>query len=266
LEKGEAGGYTVLATDHTIRVKASDVFRHNFAGKENRKATEQVLGPWKEPSTSLQSPPTQTGRTSVRNQAQREERREQRLRDRNALMAEYNQYRNQQGGVCKGITAKSREDRQCALSRLRQRKKEIRALAQPWPAKKILLSEAVAASVIELRTLKSSTQKTRQAHFPQNLRTWVAERAAEGDARAAAQLRGWRYADQRNQRRLEATLEANALHLGPATDEEKTDWSEFVEKRLAAQQRAENLAGQIATARIPAWFVESDMATRFRWF
>ena len=250
LEKGEAGGYTVLATDHTIRVKASDVFRHNFAGKENRKATEQVLGPWKEPSTSLQSPPTQTGRTSVRNQAQREERREQRLRDRNALMAEYNQYRNQQGGVCKGITAKSREDRQCALSRLRQRKKEIRALAQPWPAKKILLSEAVAASVIELRTLKSSTQKTRQAHFPQNLRTWVAERAAEGDARAAAQLRGWRYADQRNQRRLEATLEANALHLGPATDEEKTDWSEFVEKRLAAQQRAENLAGQIATARI----------------
>jgi hypothetical protein len=133
---------------------------------------------------------------------------------------------------------------------LRQRKKEIRALALPWPAKKILLSEAVAASVIELRTLKSSTQKTRQAHFPQNLRTWVAERAAEGDARAAAQLRGWRYADQRNQRRLEATLEANALHLGPATDEEKADWSEFTEQRLAAQQRAENLVGQIATARI----------------
>jgi hypothetical protein len=123
-------------------------------------------------------------------------------------------------------------------------------LALPWPAKKILLSEAVAASVIELRTLKSSTQKTRQAQFPQNLRTWVAERAAEGDARAAAQLRGWRYADQRNQRRLEATLEANALHLGPATDEEKTDWSEFMQQRLAAQQRAENLAGQIAAARI----------------
>jgi hypothetical protein len=250
LEKGEAGGYTVLAIDHTIRVKASDVFRHNFAGKENRKATEQVLGPWKEPSTSLQSPPTQTGRTSVRNQAQREERREQRLRDRNALMAEYNQYRNQQRDFCKGITAKGREDRQQALARLKQRKKEIRASAQPWPAKKILLSEVVAVSVIELRTLKSSTQKTRQAQFPKNLRTWVAERAAEGDARAAAQLRGWRYADQRNQRRLEATLEANALHLGPATDEEKTDWSEFMEHRLAAQQRTENLAEQIATARI----------------
>jgi hypothetical protein len=165
-------------------------------------------------------------------------------------MAEYNQYRNQQRAVCKGITAKGREDRQQALARLKQRKTEIRTLAQPWPAKKILLSEAVAASVIELRTLKLSTQKTRQAQFPKNLRTWVAERAAEGDARAAAQLRGWRYADQRNQRRLEARLEANALHLGPATEEEKTDWSEFLGQRLAAQQRAENLAGEIATARI----------------
>ena len=229
MEKGEAGGYTVLAIDHTIRVKASDVFRHNFAGKENRKATEQLLGPWREPSTSLQPPPADTGHTTVRNPTLRAERREQRLQDRKALLAEYNQYRNQQRSVCKGITAKGREDRQQTLARLKQRKKEIRALAQPWPAKKILLSEAVAASVIELRMLKMSTQKTRQAQFPKNLRTWVAERAAEGDARAAAQLRGWRYADQRNQRRLEATLEPNALHLGPATpDEEKTDWSEFM--------------------------------------
>jgi hypothetical protein len=165
-------------------------------------------------------------------------------------MAEYNQYRNQQRAVCKGITAKGKEDRQQTLTRLKQRKKEIRALAQPWPAKKILLSEAVAASFIELRTFKSSTQKTRHAQFPKNLRAWVAERASEGDARAAAQLRGWRYADQRNQRRLEATLEAGALHLGPETDDEKSDWSEFMQQRLAGQQRAENLAGQIATARI----------------
>jgi Large polyvalent protein-associated domain 7 len=163
---------------------------------------------------------------------------------------EYNQYRNQQRAVCKGITAKGREDRQQTLTRLKRRKKEIRALAQPWPAKKILLSEAVAASVIELRTLKMSTLKTRQAQFPKNLRTWVADRAGEGDVRAAAQLRGWRYADQRTQRRLDAALETNALHLGPETDEEKSDWSEFMQQRLAVQQRAENLAGQIATARI----------------
>jgi hypothetical protein len=250
LQKGNAGGYTVLAIDHDIRVKASDVFRHHFAGKENRKATEQQLGTWREPSTLIQHTREHTGRNLVRNQTLRNERKEQRRQSRIALMVEYNQCRNQQRGVCKGITAKGREERQQGLARLKQRKKEIRALSLPWPAKKIMLSEAVAASVIELRTLKLSTQKTRQAQFPTNLRTWVAERAAEGDARAAAQLRGWRYADQRNQRRLDATLEANALHLGPTTDEEKTDWSEFMQQRFAAQQRAEDLTGQIATARI----------------
>jgi hypothetical protein len=255
MEKGEAGGYTVLAIDHIIRVKASDVFRHNFAGKENRKATEQQLGAWREPSTSLPPLPTQTGRTIVRNQALRDERREQRLQDRTALMAEYNQYRNQQRGVCKGITAKGREDQQQTLTRLKQRKKEIRASAQPWPAKKILLSEAVAASVIELRALKMSTQKTRQAQFPKNLRTWVAERAVEGDARAAAQLRGWRYADQRNQRRLEARLEANAMHIGPPPNYDgSTDWDNLTQQRLASQQKEQALANQIAATRV--WAID----------
>ena len=251
MEKGEAGGYTVLAVDHNIRVKASDVFRHNFAGKENRKATERLLGPWREPPTSLQPSPADTGHTTVRNQTLRDERREQRLRERNALMAEYNQYRNQQRGVCKGITAKGREDRQQILIRLKQRKKEIRASAQPWTAKKILLSEAVAAYVIELRTLKFSTQKTRQDQLPKNLHTWVSERAAEGDARAAAQLRGWRYADQRNQRRLNARLEANAMHIGPPPDNDSSaDWSELAQQRLASQQKEQALANQIAATRI----------------
>jgi hypothetical protein len=170
-------------------------------------------------------------------------------------MAEYNQYRNQQREVCKGITAKGREDRQQAIAQLKQRKKEIRALAQPWPAKKILLSEAVAASVIELGTLKMSTQKTRQAQFPKNLRTWVAERAAEGDARAAAQLRGWRYADQRIQRRLDARLESDAMHIGPSPDHDgSTDWADLARQRLAAQQKQQALANQIAATRI--WTID----------
>jgi hypothetical protein len=95
------------------------------------------------------------------------------------------------------------------------------------------------------------TQKTRQAQFPKNLRTWVAERAGEGDARAAAQLRGWRYADQRNQRRLDATLESNALHIGPPPeDNQKSEWADFVQQRLLDQQKQQALASQIAAARI----------------
>ncbi len=52
LEKGESGGYTVLAVDYNIRVKASDVFRNNFAGKINRQTTEAALGAWTPASTS----------------------------------------------------------------------------------------------------------------------------------------------------------------------------------------------------------------------
>ena len=87
--------------------------------------------------------------------------------------------------------------------------------------------------------------------FPKNLRTWVADRASEGDARATAQLRGWRYADQRIQRRLDARLESNALHIGPSPDNDSnTDWSDIVQQRIAAQQKQQVLANQIAATRI----------------
>jgi hypothetical protein len=134
---------------------------------------------------------------------------------------------------------------------LRQRKKEIRASALSWPDKKALLSQAAAQSVIEVRALKLSIQQRRQEVFPKNLRSWVADRAGEGDARAAAQLRGWRYADQRNQRRLDATLEPSAMHIGPPpAGNEKSDWADIVQQRLSTQQREQNLAKQIATTRI----------------
>ena len=79
----------------------------------------------------------------------------------------------------------------------------------------------------------------------------VAERAAEGDARAAAQLRGWRYADQRNQRRLDATMEANAMHIGPPPDHDSSaDWADLAQQRLASQQKQQAFANQIAATRI----------------
>jgi len=247
VEKSESGGYTVLAIDHNIRVKASDVFRHNFAEKINRQATEAALGPWTPASTSLQHAAPHGGR----NTTLREERKEQRRQNRDALISEYNQYRNEQRAMCKGITAEGREDRQYLLNILRLQKKEIRASALRWPAKKILLSQAAAQAVLEVRALKLSVQQRRQKAFPKNLRTWVADRAVDGDARAAAQLRGWRYADQRNQRRLDATLESNALYIGPSLDADAgTDWADLAQQSLATQQREQPLANQFAAPRI----------------
>jgi hypothetical protein len=134
---------------------------------------------------------------------------------------------------------------------LRQKKKDIRASALSWPDKKVLLSQAAAQSVLEVSALKLSVQQRRQEAFPKNLRSWVADRAAEGDARAAAQLRGWRYADQRNQRRLDARLESNALHIAPSPDNgTRADWSGFAQQRLTDEQKQQILASQIAVTRI----------------
>jgi hypothetical protein len=251
LEKAESGGYTVLATDRSIRVKASDVFRNNFAGKVNRQATEAALGPWTPASTCLPQAAPHPAQHSESNAAQREERKAQRRADRSALINEYNQYRNRQRQVCKAFTTDGRDGTQYLREVLRQQKKEIRASALSWPNKKVLLSQATAQSVLEVRALKLSVQRRRQEAFPKNLRAWVADRADEGDLRAAAQLRGWRYADQRNQRRLDARLEANAMHIGPPPDHDSsTDWADLAQQRLAAQQKQQALANQIAAPRI----------------
>jgi hypothetical protein len=255
LEKGESGGYTVLAVDYNIRVKASNVFRNNFAGKINRQTTETALGPWTPASTSGYESDQHAAQHGVqhetRDSALREERKAQRHAERSSLMADYNQYRNQQRAICKGLTTEGRVARQHLMVSLRQRKKEIRASALSWPDKKALLSQAAAQSVLEVRSLKLSVQQRRQEAFPKNLRSWVADRADEGDTRAAAQLRGWRYADQRNQRRLDARLEANAMHIGPPPDHDgSADWADLAQQRLASQQKEQALANQIAATRI----------------
>ncbi len=255
LEKSESGGYTVLTVDRNIGVKASDVFRNNFAGKINRQATETALGPWTPASASGyeadQYGAQHAAQHGGRNATQREDRKAQRRTDRSALMDEYNRYRNRQREVCKAFTTDGREGRRYILDVLREQKREIRASALPWPDKKVLLSQAVAQSVLEVRSLKLSIQKRRREAFPKDLRSWVADRAAEGDARAAAQLRGWRYAHQRNQRRLNARLEPDALHIGPSPDNDSTtDWSDLAQQRIIAQQKQQVLANQIATTRI----------------
>jgi len=251
IEKGESGGYTILAVDHNIRVKASDVFRNNFAGRVNRQATETALGPWTPASTSIQHSTPHLAQHSERNAAQREERKSQRRAERSALMDEYNQYRNRQREVCKAFTTDGRDCTQYLREVLRLQKREIRASALSWPDKKVLLSQAATQSVLEVRGLKLNIQQRRQEAFPKNLRSWVADKAAEGDTRAAAQLRGWRYADQRNQRRLDARLEVNAMHIGPPPDPDaSTDWADLAQRRLAAQQEQQALANQIAATRI----------------
>jgi hypothetical protein len=102
-----------------------------------------------------------------------------------------------------------------------------------------------------VRALKLSIQHRLQEAFPKNLHAWVADRANAGDTRAAAQLRGWRYADQRNQQRLDARLESDALHIGPSPNYDgSTDWADLAQERIAAQQREQALTNQVVATRI----------------
>jgi hypothetical protein len=232
-------------------VKASDVFRSNFAGKVNHRATETALGPWTPAPTSLQQAAPHTAQHSERNTAQREGRKAQRRADRSAPINEYNQYHNRQREVCNVFTKDGRDGAQYLRDVLRQQKKKIRASALSWPERKVLLSHAEAQSVLEVSALKLAILQRRREAFPKDLRAWVTGRADEGDARAAAQLRGWRYTDQRNQRRLDAMLETNELHIGPPPDfDDSTDWAELAQRRLARQEKEQALTNQIAAARI----------------
>ena len=47
-ERRKGCTYTIFNSQHNVRVKASDVFLHNFGGKHARRLTECQLGPWTE--------------------------------------------------------------------------------------------------------------------------------------------------------------------------------------------------------------------------
>jgi hypothetical protein len=189
MERGEAGGYTVLAVDSQIRIKASDGFRRNFSGKANRSATEFPLGAWVEaPEFQALANPR---RERLRNPDLRDERKMKRSEDRKALFSEYNVYRNHHRELGKAETAKGRDRRLLLREELRVAKKEIRGRSISWPEKKTLLSKAVAGAVIEACAIKVEISTARAKVMPQDLRSWVADRVEQGDARAAAQLRGW---------------------------------------------------------------------------
>ena len=48
LERRKNCTYTIFNPQYNVRVKASDVFLHNFGGKHARHLTESQLGPWTE--------------------------------------------------------------------------------------------------------------------------------------------------------------------------------------------------------------------------
>lgn len=236
LRKGEKGGYTV-STESTdgqrIYVKASDVFRKHFAGKSQRAATEEKLGPWEAPKEFLQhvTKKQQTynqHREPKRNPQERAERRDERAALREDLKARYREYKTRHVQEQRARQQAQKDvdrERFKELSRTgRERREQIRALKVAPEVRKALLSVAAAEAVQAREQLRADLAEKRLQGRPKDYRTWATERAKEGDRAAISQLRGWQYQEGRKEREVERQhAEIDRRDSARPTDNERHD-------------------------------------------
>lgn len=248
MHRAEHGGYTVHAIESDLYVKASDVFRRAFSGKLNRGTTEAKLGPWRDPL-----PEDREGSVHVQKYAERprdtdvdrQRRREQREQARLVLKRRFGEYRALCRGQQKTCTNAARQRHVELMTALKETKHEIRARAISWSEKRVEISQAVAENVIQCRLLSAEAMRERLSLAPLRYEDWVIQEANRGNEAAAAQLRGWRYQDQRLARRATRNLAFtdNAVHLSAGSKTDGVDWQEPIpDGRLRDLKHCEMLA------------------------
>lgn len=346
IHKAEKGGYTVGVEGTEIRVKASDVFRFAFSGKEARARTEALLGAF-EPASfgrAFEPPvidynraptPAETGRNArafpahnaslrdkvwgrkpgpprtindlprlsdlrpiasieidriaiqeitpgtpgyragvrlvVRpgNQPQtgqntvavrpaqtagerrqqwldkeaeagrqrRQLRTEERARERLELRREFQAVKSEQKAALHRHTLSARARRAQLLDDCRRNKLQIRSLDMTWRDKKIMRSVAVAELVVATEKLRREIAEERAAVPTLAYQQWVEQKAEAGDRRAAAQMRGWRYQNSRNLRKIDsktakAAGELQARRVPEPIRQSAVDWQELANEHV----------------------------------
>jgi len=253
LHKGEKGGYTVSAKGADggqIHVKASKVFRGQFAGKKERAATDEKLGEWEAPKEFLQHVVKKENkynehRDSKRNPQERAERTEERAQMREDLKGRFTQYkaeqwkekRTQQGAEREADREKFKE-----LSKVaRERRAELQASKVAPEVRKALLSIAAAEAVQGREKLRAELAEKRQINKPKDFKTWVTEQAEGGDRAAISQIRGWQYQEVRNAKQIERRLaELDKQNSAKAEDSDRyepADPRKVAEDKKAAALR-----------------------------
>ena len=183
---------------------------------------------------------------------QRESRVEERAQERKELKAEYAQVRAEHCLSLHQHTQRTKQLRQQLWQDLRDDKYRIRQIDTPWQVRKAMLSQRTMEFVLAKQALEGEVTKERKQITRQTYQQWVEEKAAVGDKRAVAQLRGWRYQDQRNLRRAEAEIEAGKRHLAgqiASSAERGTKRTGEVDWEILANDRMRRLRQQEA---IPA--------------
>jgi hypothetical protein len=233
-ENGKQAGYMISGRDEhgkEIHAKASAAFRKHFAGKKVREATDGKLGIWETPDASgaRTTPVSSTleankesvytsGRTkSVPND--RAERKAERDRARVMLKSEYQNYRSnwtRDEQLRRAAEGKQLKSAMTGIAdRRRERVANVRRQKLPKELRQVALS-VIAVEAIQARAIVRADQvQERQARRVQDYRAFVEDRAAEGRPDALAQLRGFRYAEQRRSSEPEGVTAAGTGRYDP---------------------------------------------------
>ena len=167
----------------------------------------------------------------------RQQRTEERARERLELKREFAAVKSEQKAALHTHTVSARARRTKLFDDCRRNKLEIRSLDMTWRTKKIMLSVAVAELLVAKQNLNQKVAEERAAVPGLTYQQWVEQKAEAGDRRAAAQMRGWRYQDSRNLRKIDSRMAEMAGELEAKTMPESrhnsaVDWQALAHERV----------------------------------
>lgn len=182
----------------------------------------------------------------------------ERQKERQELKGEFQRVRSQHRSHLQSHTATGQSRRAALKTAYLNDKTRVRQGEEPWFLKKAYLSQRTAEYLIERQNLAQELSVSRSTIRRPTYEEWIEEKAQSGDKRATAQLRGWRYQDKRNIRKLDnESTSAQARAAGRVAGDpvpsahktrERLDWEVLANERLR-QLRDEQLVPALGTMR-----------------
>lgn len=206
-EKGQGFAIYDRSSDGTTPIKASDMHEELSKGRLIKR-----LGPFESAAVVIEPALTyDKHRSPKRDPQQREERRQERAQARRELRAHYEEYKN--GFVYQRLDPDAVRQRYEALrNEARRRRLEVRETVADPAARKALYSVIAFETLRARDRLQRETRREREAlranpaNRRQSYREWVERQAADGEAAAISQLRGFAYSEKRQAKELARAL------------------------------------------------------------
>ena len=207
IHAGDRGGYTVSAVNSPIHVKASKVFRDNFAGKKNREILEQKVGAYRAPSGLMRVIEEKEHYKSSREPLKRDPnkrafKREERAKARQNLKQTYIAYKQICFDEMNRHTANFKTQYQHLDAKYKEKRVLLRRTIQQPELRKAAMSILAMQAVQEKEVLRKKLATERTDKRPQSYRDWITGKAIEGNEAAISQLRGFLYAEKKKNKHI----------------------------------------------------------------